>query len=132
MEVSGAHCCQGDDDRHVGTGVDEEAPCEANGGDEDATEAGANHPGQIHEDRVETHRVREQFVANHLLDEGLSGRVVEEVDESRDEREAEDCEQGHVMRRHQDTEEERLDERSGLRGEQDGAFSRPIDDEAGP
>ena len=89
-ELAGPHHRQCPNHGNVGRCVDEEARSDARGGDEDSGDARTNDPTGVHQHAVETHRVGQQLSTNHLLDEGLTSGVVEEVDHAEAERQHED------------------------------------------
>ena len=79
----GAHHGQRHDHRRIGGRVDEEARGHAHGEDEHPADGRPDDPGPVHQHAVEADRVGQEVAPDHLGDEGLAGRVVEEVHERR-------------------------------------------------
>ena len=98
--------------------------------DEHAADGRPDHPGRVHQHAVEAHRVGQQVEPDHLGDEGLAGRVVEQVDEPEPRRQHVDLPQVGRVRHDQHAQDEGQDARRGLRGVEHLALVDPVGDQA--
>ena len=132
VELGGAHHEEGDQDGHVGRGIEQEARGQADGVDEDAADGGADHPGGVHDDAVEADGVGQEVAADHFGHEGLASRVVEQVDHAEQGGDQVDLPHGDGAQRHQDAEDEGQHAGCGLGDVEEATLVDPVDDEAAP
>ncbi len=83
VQLGRPHHRQADDHGDVGGGVDEEADTQPDQRDDHAPDGRPDHPGGVHHHGVQAHGVGKVVAPHHLHDEGLAGRIVEDVDHSR-------------------------------------------------
>ena len=132
VELGGTHHEQGDQDGHVGRGVEEEAGRQADGEDEDASDGRADHPGGVHDHAVEADGVGHEITADHLGDEGLAGRVVEEVDHAEERGDQVDLPHRDGPQRHEEPEDEGEHARGRLGDVEEPSLVDPVDDQPAP
>ena len=112
-------------------GIQSKAPTDPQFVDHDAADGRPDHPRQIEAARVERDR-RLQVISSHKLDDhALTGRDFERRAKSLDSGQENQDGDGHHPRRRERPEDQRLDQKNGLRDADQLEPVAPIDERAG-
>ena len=129
-QLGAAHRGQRDQHRAERQRVEGEAQGEPDGRGDHPAERGAEHAGHVHGHRVEGDRVRQVSGRDHLGNEALPGRVVEDVDEAEREGQQVDDPEPDAVRADGDGEDPREQPGQGLRDVQHPLAVHPVREHA--
>ena len=131
-ELLGPHAVQGDDDGHVGKGVQEEAQRQADQGDQPPGQGRADDAAGVHHHAVQAHRVGQVLGRDHLGHEALSGGVVDQRDQAEQEGQDVDRPQRDEAGGGQDPQDQGQDPGRGLGEHGQAALVEPVGDHPAP
>ena len=131
VELGAAHEREGDDDGGVRGRVDEEARGDAQSEDQDAADGRADDAGRVHDTLLRLTALGRRSMPDHLGDERLPGRIVEQVDHAEQRRQrAKTSPQVDRVGDHQQAQREGQEPGRGLGGVEHLALVEPVGDRA--
>ncbi len=130
VEFRGPHHQQPGERGDEGQPVEQERPAAAEGGDQHTGDGGPDQPGGLEVGGVEADGVAQLVRADHLGDEGLPGRVVEDGDQAEDEGDQVDVPDLHMAAQREHGEGEAGEAHRGLGDQQQRALGEAVGDDA--